>query len=224
MGAAASAGVEAAAGPTPDCYFCHTCRHSFEFMPGPQADGREVRAARPGSARPLLPERAGCVPQSEAPDICTACGGDIIEMVRRGGRSGSMMPATDTLHQLVMASDGAISGPELLLNMLAFSGNGPFADVPGEAEQESFDASTSKLRPTPPEVAAALPERPLGISVLAREPECVICGEDFVLGKPATALPCAHHFVSRPARSPRPRRHRPSPLTCACCRCAVAAP
>ena len=50
-------------------------------------------------------------------------------MVRRGGRGGSMMPATDTLHQLVMASDGAISGPELLMNMLAFSGHGLFTAV-----------------------------------------------------------------------------------------------
>lgn len=183
MGAAASAG-EGAQGAgtsdgegghrTPDCYFCHMCRHSFEFTPGPQSDGRD----------------------SQAPDICTACGSDAVEMVRRGGRGGSMMPATDTLHQLVMASDGAISGPELLMNMLAFSGHGMFGPDPEErAMQESLDAADGKSRPTPEEVREQLPERPLGMSVLEREPDCVICGEEFVLGGAATSLPCAHHFV-----------------------------
>ena len=185
MGAAASAGVggegaEGAEGAeggqsTPDCYFCHMCRHSFEFLPGPQSDGRD----------------------SQAPDICTACGSDAVEMVRRGGRGGSMMPATDTLHQLVMASDGAISGPELLMNMLAFSGHGLFGPDPEErAMQESFDSSADgKNRPTPEDVREKLPERPLGLGVLAREPDCVICGDEFCLGGAATSLPCAHHFV-----------------------------
>lgn len=182
MGAAASAGVGAVGpeGPggesghvTPDCYFCHMCRHSFEFLPGPQSDGRD----------------------SQAPDICTACGSDAVELVRRGGRGGSMMPATDTLHQLVMASDGAISGPELLMNMLAFSGHGLFGPDPEErAMQESLEAE-GKSRPTPEEVREQLPERPLGMSVLEREPDCVICGEEFALGGAATSLPCAHHFV-----------------------------
>lgn len=186
MGAAASASLHGAHGGgegehlSPDCYFCHMCRHSFEFLPGIQSDGRD----------------------SQSPDICTACGSDAVEMVRRGGRGGSMMPATDTLHQLVMATDGAISGPELLMNMLAFSGHGIFGPDPEErAMQESLDSADGKSRPTPEIVREQLPERPLGMSVLEREPDCVICGEEFALGSVATSLPCAHHFVrtlSRP--------------------------
>ena len=187
MGAAASAGMmggepgaegeEGGAGlRSPDCYFCHMCRHSFEFAPGTQSDGRD----------------------SEAPDICTACGSDAVEMVRRGGRGGSMMPATDTLHQLVMASDGAISGPELLMNMLAFSGHGLFGPDPAEVAMQSMDdPNESKHRPTPEDIREELPERPVGMGVLAREPDCVICGEEFALGSLATSLPCAHHFHKR---------------------------
>ena len=97
MGAGASA-----EGRTPDCYYCHLCKQSFEFSPGMQPDGRP----------------------SDAPDICTSCGADAIEMVREGTDNGSMMPATDTLHQLVLASGGAVSGHELLMNMLAFGDHG----------------------------------------------------------------------------------------------------
>lgn len=95
MGAAASAG---GVHPSPDCYYCHVCQQSFEFSPGMQSDGRE----------------------SEAPDICAACGADAIEMVRKGGGTDALMPAADTLHQLVLASGGQVSGHELLMNMLAF--------------------------------------------------------------------------------------------------------
>lgn len=174
MGAAASAG--GAGRPSPDCYYCHVCQQSFEFNPGTQSDGRE----------------------SEAPDICTACGAEAIELVRKGGNTDSLMPATDTLHQFVLASGGQVSGHELLMNMLAFSdhGIGFGADPADDAINQSFEAVEHTGTPTPQEIIAGLPERPLGIAVLEREPKCAVCGEDFVCGMVACALPCSHHFVS----------------------------
>jgi hypothetical protein len=177
MGAAASAGP-GGGGPSPDCYFCHVCKCSFEFLPGVQSDGRE----------------------SEAPDICTQCGAEAIELVRKGRAASSagggpafLLPATDTLHQFVMASGGAVSGHELLMNMLAFSDGGLHAfgappSAPGDAAtlQESFESSPGPTeRPTPPEVVEALPDRPLGMAVLEREPECAVRDQQRAPGLPA---------------------------------------
>jgi hypothetical protein len=129
-------------------------------MPGQQRDGRE----------------------SDAPDICTSCGGGAIELVRRGGgENAPMMPATDTLHQMMLASGGQISGAELLVRTVAPPLVSPCAHVPtdhtrllqmnmlhfgmpppGEdpavaaAADASFQASSLKNRPTDATAIAAL--------------------------------------------------------------------
>ena len=98
------------------------------------------------------------------------------------------------------------------MNMLAFSGHGLFGPDPEErAMQESFDSSVDgKNRPTPEDVREKLPERPLGLGVLAREPDCVICGDEFCLGGAATSLPCAHHFVRSNASHAHTHAVRPA--------------
>ena len=83
------------------------------------------------------------------------------------------------------------------LNAAADHGIGFGAHDPAQdALNQSFASAEHKGTPTPSEIVDGLPDRPLGISVLEREPQCAVCGEHFKVGGVATALPCGHHFVS----------------------------